>query len=272
MKKAFTILASINLFVSCNSTTELEKELQEQKNVQKSLIAENVTLKKHIDSLKEEVSSNYIDKSYATTFINKEMRFIFDKKKLFEYLFKYTDLGNLSAFSSYNQSMFNRYGSDYYKNHSINSNEGYLTYVFGFFDRSPENINRFFNKESLEIIYSLFEKNDYYERSKLNVKALTLLQVYVDIQNSEMSLMDIYYIFDNGDYHDEVIENHFTEAQFAILQRDEDLDEDRIKWALYDAYSFWGRRGSEGNADVVYELIKDFHEIVAKENIESDNE
>jgi hypothetical protein len=275
MKKVLIILVSISFFVSCNSTTELEKELQELKSKQESLIITNNSLNNYIDSLINiRTNSNSIDKSYATTFINEEMRFIFDKKKLFKYLFEYANLGNLSVFNSYNQSIWKSkspYTINYYKKHSITSKEEYLCYIFGFFDRSPENLNRFFNKESLEIIYGLFEKNYYYERSGLNVRALILLQVYEDIQDNDISLMQIYSMFSNNDYHDiEGIENYFTEAQFEVLQQHEDLNANEIKRVLYDAYSFWGRRGSEGNADVVYELIKDFHEIVSKNKIEDE--
>lgn len=286
LRNVFTLLVFVTLF-SCNSKSEselvtkvkleYEEKLQKEKKKNDSLIAVNKELFYSNNDLRVELDNEYVSRTYLDSFIGEEMRFIFNKEETFKYLFNYADLGRISAFRSYNKPIWGggtTYNRDNYKNRNIRSKEEYLQYIVGIFDRSPENISRFFDERSMKMIYSLFENNHYYESSGLELKVLLLIQVYEDIENknSDITLNEIYSIYSNHDYDKrQVIIDQFTESQLELLRKYKNYDDEELGYELLPAFSFWGRRNSEGNTNVVYDLLKDFHQNVSKETLVKDS-
>jgi len=136
-------------------------------------------------------------------------------------------------------------------------------------DRSSESIEKLFSDNDKRFVYSLFLHNDYYKTSGMQCVVEGLLLAHQELEGKEETLDSLYIrAFDRDAYdmYDDaytMVDNLLTEEMKTVLS-DENYNNSKseISNREFYVYSFWARRYHEGNSDIIYKIIKEFHEHV----------
>lgn len=148
----------------------------------------------------------------------------------------------------------------------------YLHYLWKSLDRSPKNIKYHFNKNK-DIAYKLLKKGNIYESSGLKNTIKVLLLSYKEINANKTLLNKLYKRTENiGVLSDTIYGSIESDQMKKMILKFRDWEFVSYRQWIY---SFWARRNHEKNAEVVYQIIKEFDEEMSshkfiEENIEED--
>ena len=258
------------------------------------LESENESLKKEIDSLKNEVknkselsinektdfslddllefnrlfnASDYV-KIVKEEFLSSGL--FMNKTTLLEYLYNKLEFENNSILGSFlSNDMFwtNTDGvsiGDFDSSNSLSQ----FNYLWNKIDRSPENINKLISEKDKQFLYSLFKGNNYYKKSGTQSLVEGLLLSYKEINDSEYLLERFHNFPVDFEFQYDLIDEATTSEMLEVLadynysfyNENTDLDT-----RVYYVYSFWARRFKEGNSELVNQMLQELHENVVKE-------
>ncbi|WP_438710351.1 hypothetical protein ACSTS3_15160 [Aquimarina muelleri] len=151
-------------------------------------------------------------------------------------------------------------------------NLDFLDYLREKFNRNPETIRKLFSQENKEFIYSLFENNDYYQKTGLEELLETLILTYRELENNDELFHEVYEIanidkdsisqLDYMNRFQEIISNE-VKIQLKTEKNIYDTYTDgskvlyipsRSRWV----YTFWIRRKMEKNDEIIIKLLEEF--------------
>lgn len=126
------------------------------------------------------------------------------------------------------------------------------------------------DKDLIKLVYNKNKKyffnsiaKDYYQSSGLKNVIMSLLYAHQDLEGSDMAAL--YQKTIEESVHYAIFEPYITSRVKKLLPRFKDKalnkqfpenEWDDVLWC----YSFWTRRYAEDNADVVYEILQEFHQ------------
>lgn len=277
-----SFIAVLLLFISCNKKekqklrTEIKKLEDESKNYRSKILEATDTKEKNKEKtsavkgiLKLEEENKFIKEN-----IHKTYKPFLNKKTFF---YSLCDNLNLNEYS------FIRMLNNYSKVHNAFDIEPATKYPYNIltsynvlFDRSSENIQAFFNDETIDIIISFFDNNNYYEDSGASYYFRALLIAY-DETNDKKLLDDLYTSNTTFSYWSEEsiallneiksdkVDNALIAYNFSTYESDYDKNnKDERSYLVLDIYSFWARRYHEKNIKEVYEILKEVHNRLKK--------
>ena len=282
IKKAIVCLLLL-VIASCNNDknskdkiTELENQIKHQKIINSSLEKYNESLKnskKHLENKKTE--SVEIKKSISFI-ITESLDILSDKKEMIQYIFNDFNLKNYDV----RRGIANSFSFLSYQDFcTFDTKDDYYSFIICKIDRSPENLRKILTPQVKDNIYNLFKNNKIYKESGSEAMLKASLLVYEDLQGYEYILEEIYSVAKEEDYDklSELVSKTFNDRDLKEVQsilkyenytsykiEDYLTSESRVSYL----YTFWARRHHEGNADYVYELLKEFHTNVATDDIE----
>lgn len=131
----------------------------------------------------------------------------------------------------------------------------YLHYLWKSIDRSPENIRFHFDRNKT-FAYSLLKLGNAYRTSGFENTVKILLLSYREIGKQNALLADLYERTESfGVLADTIYNGLESDKMNALIS--EFRDSEYVSYSSW-AYSFWMRRFKENNAEVVYEILKEF--------------
>ncbi|QCE40947.1 hypothetical protein [Psychroserpens sp. NJDZ02] len=231
---------------------------------------------KKTDSIKNFNLNNYINVDYVS-FLFKETPFLLDKSDLVKTIITALELNQNNVLSQAYETGFPYTAKDTSK-YDIDFSDklDLINYIWNIVDRSPESINTLLTDTDKRSLYALFKSNTLYKDSGIEALVKGLITAHDEIENIEESKH--YFnnlkpqLYDSSD-------NSYYEARRIV---DEDLTTSHIKEVLSDknyniysgsnshlehriffVYSFWARRQTEGNQDIVYQLLKELDHNVS---------
>ena len=268
------IVTSIIVLLILGCQNPSEKLIQENnsliqkneslKNRHQSVSINNSKLQKENNNLKKAISVlDFSTKIITTDTLPKILyeNLVYKEDNLSSDNTDYQFLYHLSLFANPNRNITNKFETDgsikdvlsfasYTGNYDY-----YIHYLWKSIDRSPENIKYYFNKNK-ELAYILLKKGNSYESSGFKNTIKTLLLSYEEIGKQKKLLNDLYSRTNSiGVLSDTIYNSIVTDKMNKLIS--EFRDSDFISYKQW-AYSFWSRRNQEKNAEVVYQLIKEF--------------
>lgn len=166
----------------------------------------------------------------------------------YQFLYYLSDLANPNRNNS--QSKFNT--EDLIKSPSLSN---YLHYLWRTIDRSPENIKYLFDQNKA-YAYALLKTGDSYKTSGFERIIKILLKSYEEIANDKELLKELNTRSNAiGVLSDTIYSKIESQEMKALILgfRDSDF----VSYTHW-VYSFWTRRHKENNAEIVYQVIKEF--------------
>ncbi|PKB44050.1 hypothetical protein AX016_2261 [Cellulophaga sp. RHA19] len=286
MIKKIIIALIITLVISCKKTStndkivELEKVIKKEKIRSSTKERQNERLNNTIAGLRDEIAKNKETEESKNSIIAESIDILTDKKQMIQHLFDSFDLDNSDARRGIAVSYF-FYSYNGFSDFETKSE--YYSYIVSKIDRSPESLKKIFTPQVKDNIYKLFENNKIYKNSGAEAMLKSSLLIYDDIGENEYILKEIYSMAKEGnnieidDFISKTVDDSILKELKTILKYENystykketylttDLKtEDRLTYL----YTFWARRHHEGNADYVYELLKEFHINVTTEQLE----
>ncbi|WP_299683254.1 hypothetical protein [uncultured Tenacibaculum sp.] len=269
-------LITISL-ISCNFSSdnnatinELQKEIATKEAINNALKEANKNFKKRIETLENGAKTQseqcvseyeqklYLDKETVNFLIDDELNFILDKKDFAKKAVELADFKNNSFFNIYNY-FFNLY---HYKPYPIKTKMQFMHYLMNKFNRSSENIERFFDEETVSYIANLIKQTGYYEASGLKPRLTCLLTTYEDESTNEEFFLEVYAKFNSESWDwnevDDIPSEEMKNTIKNIFTTHEIYTQD-----IFDSYGFWARRFNEGNAATVYKVLKQFQDDIS---------
>lgn len=281
IKKSILCLLLL-VIVSCNKDkntsdkiTELENQIKHQKIINTSLEEYNEQLKRSKENLKNKKSESLELKKTISFVIAESLDILSDKKEMIQYVFDDFDLKTYDAYRAIIDSRaFYHYGKVF----DFETKEMYYSFIIFKVDRSPENLRKILTPQVKDNIYSLFKNNNIYKESGSEAMLKASLLIYEDLREQEDLMAQIYTlgVAQNRTKTLELVSEIASEEVQSILKyenytsykiEDHLTSESRVSYL----YTFWARRHHEGNADYVYELLKEFHTNVAAEELVTDD-
>lgn len=262
---------------SCSNYKEklsaLQKELGAKEYEIEKLQSQNLKLQTEFEDLQKK-QIDYVKLDYLQGFLPNSH--VLDKKKLAKCVFDCHDLNN-SDVNGYNvidqYCFYTNYDSEY-ENSSYSTRYGNTmrNFCFSFLwqtlDRNADNIRDFLSTDDKDYICSLFENNDVYFKSGLYDMAKGLLLAYKQLISDPDLLEEMHSVLFDGsdtgklilfDLTSDVHNWSFVDEEMLEVLESSGFEESRWGSKVMYMYSFWTRRYHEGNMDVVYDLIKEFH-------------
>ncbi|MGG6229173.1 hypothetical protein [Tenacibaculum sp. SDUM215027] len=281
-KKIIIINALAMFFCSCNLDQEknekLEKELISYKKQYALLKDQYKNIVKQNDSINNIVTQKFIDREYLDFFVNNTYKYSLNKRNLVTFVFNKIGLNKNDVLGElWNNGLFSFYNFE--NNAEITSKSDFFTYLWFKIDRSPEFITSFLSNEDKKYIYTLFENNSFYKDSGLEAMVKGLLISYEQVENNPELLQKIYKLAkDEKEYVGDTVD--FIEGELDIFDVSSVLDD--INYSTYPneskrinrigyVYKFWARRYEEDNKEAVYNLLKELHSNLSKENIKAED-
>ncbi|SFW26237.1 hypothetical protein [Cellulophaga fucicola] len=283
IKKSILCLLLL-VIVSCNKDkntsdkiTELENQIKHQKIINTSLEEYNEQLKRSKENLKNKKSESLELKKTISFVIAESLDILSDKKEMIQYVFddfdiKTNDAGRAIAMNS---SFFYCYNPDLF---GFDTKDDYYSFLISKIDRSPENLRKILTPQVKDNIYSLFKNNNIYKESGSEAMLKASLLIYEDLREQEDLMAQIYTlgVAQNRTKTLELVSEIASEEVQSILKYENYTSYDRAGYLklqdrIWYLYTFWARRHHEGNADYVYELLKEFHTNVAAEELVTDD-
>lgn len=273
MKKTILLFILLINLASCKKETKqsnqeiivLENELLSVKKEHKIRLEYYEQATQSLDSIQKE-KAHYIYKHRVSAYL-KNGKYFFDYKKIINAIYNKLELDKVDFLTSlyFNYNIFH---SEYY---SQDKETPFLNYIWTNFDRSPDNIYSLFNNQSesetiKDRIYSLFSNNTIYTDSGIKNYVEGLLLAYEE-NSSEDRLSEIYNQTKGDEYYEKPFIDSITSEQMKMFLSNATKPTDNsISYRAFQLYSFWGRRYHEHNQEIVYQLIKEFHQNMEKEN------
>ncbi len=264
-KKNSTVNSIVNA-ISKTETKQANPEIIVLENELLSVKKEHKIRLEYYEQATQKEKSHYIYKHRVSAYL-KNGKYFFDYKKIINAIYNKLELDKVDFLTSlyFNYNIFH---SEYY---SQDKETSFLNYIWTNFDRSPENIYNFFNNESesetiKDKIYSLFSNNAIYTDSGIKNYVEGLLLAYEE-NSSEDRLSEIYNQTKGDEYYEKPFIDTITSEQMKMFLSNATKPTDNsISYRAFQLYSFWGRRYHENNQEIVYQLIKEFHQNMEKEN------
>ncbi len=236
--------------------TSLKKKIQIKESVNFSLREINEKNESKIEALEEKAKSQfYLSKNEASYLIDEKMQFILNKKDFLDKTIKIADFKNNSFFEIYN---FFFYFGDYYESNPVEDERGFMQYLMNRFDRNSDNIRSFFNEDIIEYLAEAIRLTGAYESSGLESRINFLLTAYEDEASDPDLFLKLHKKFSSNEWswNEDFLLNLPSENVKMIMSDSFEVDVDAQK--VFDSYGFWARRHKEGNAEVVYTILKEF--------------
>ncbi|WP_010520560.1 hypothetical protein [Aquimarina agarivorans] len=257
------ILFLIFVFFSCNlNKTEkdnFKKKLHKQKLTNDSLVS--VLKEKEKETIILQEKNEYLSilsGQFSDYFPNKIALFDF----LFNRLKKHKHTYN---FLSSNTDLFHRNASFDISNYSfgfkIFTKGKAFTYIFKTIRRDSEFIQNSLNEKEKKYIFQKIKSSDWYKTSDLDKFIKTLILSYKDIEKKNI----------NGEIYDSIAKQDYDIWDVAgedvqnLLTLTNDYGTFCCGNLLHYSHYFWFRRNSEGNKEVVYELLNQLNDFVITE-------
>lgn len=269
------------LILSCQKQNEKlikERELLIQQN--KSLKKENEKLKQSKNPIYDlSIETNPENQTESSTEILSVLDFtasiivsdtlpkllyeslVFEENDVSKYNTDYQFLYNLSLFANPNRNITNKFETDgsikdVIKFVEYSKNYNYLIhYLFKRANRSPENINYLFDKNK-EFAYKLLKTGNSYKTSGFERTIKILILSYEELHQKENLLNELITRSETSDVLSDTIYRHIESKKMKKLLS-EFRDYEFVSYSNW-VYSFWARRTKENNAEIVYEIIKEF--------------
>ena len=296
-KHISTLFLIVILFVlySCNTKTEEQQikinNLQTQLTVKDSIInviSEDLDKSNHkIENSNAEIST--LEKQInAETLISftSESTPILNTTNFIKFAFKSRDLENTNIMTSiWNGGAFIN-SKQFGKARLTLDDSSIINYIWSSIDRSPENLKKLITPKEKQVLYLLFKNNNLYKDSGASSIVKALLTAYTEVENNESirhenDLTNKMYSQDPyADSYSDVYEeientiNDFASEEVKGILSDENYysssgRESKLSNRVFFVYTFWIRRYKEKNQTLVYELLKELHQNVSKENSNS---
>lgn len=285
IKKSILCLLLL-VIVSCNKDkntsdkiTELENQIKHQKIINTSLEKYNEQLKRSKENLENKKSENLELKKTISFVIAESLDILSDKKEMIQYIFNDFNLEDYDV----RRGIANSFSFLSYQDFSnFDTKDDYYSFIILKIDRSPENLRKILTPQVKDNIYNLFKNNNIYKESGSEAMLKASLLVYEDLRGYEYILEEIYSLAKEEDYEklSELVSKTVNDRDLKEVQsilkyenytsykiEDYLTSESRVSYL----YTFWARRHHEGNADYVYELLKEFHTNVATEELVTDD-
>lgn len=281
----FTVLL---LCYSCkNESTKKIIELENQLNIQEKIndSLKNINLKeeKINDSLKninlkvtqvaDSIRSidHYLDKKSVAYFLDSNYQIILNKNKVVKYVLDRLQLQKQDIERATTNGWL--WKTNYFNTNPVVNKDDFLNFLYSKFDRSPENIKNFFTSDILQPVYSYFKDNTLYEDSGMHSIAKAFLVSYQEIKDEDHLLDNLYLkLIENKGYN---FTTNMASEEVKLILDDENYTAYNTSYSslesrIFITYSFWARRHHEGNKEIVYKLLKELHNNLSKENIETE--
>ena len=172
----------------------------------------------------------------------------------YQFLYYLSDLVNPNRNNS--QSEFNT--ENLIKTPSLNT---YLHYLWRNIDRSPENIKYLFDQNK-EYAYVLLKTGNTYKNSGFERTIKILIKSYEEITNNKDLLKELNTRSKTIGVLTDTIYKKIESQEMKVLIS-EFRDSDFVSYTHW-VYSFWARRKKENNAEIVYQIIKEFDNEMSK--------
>ena len=297
--KKYTSISLLTVIVfalySCNNIAE-QQQIQIN-NLQKKLLTKDSlvnVLSKNLDNSDDKIKNSRAKISTLESQLNAETLISFiDKstpiintKNFIEISFKSLELENINILTSlWSGGQFvNK--KNLGKLDPILDNFSIINYIWSSIDRSPENLKKVITPSEKQVLYLLFKNNTLYEDSGISSIVKALITSYTEVKNNEYIRYEddlTNKMYSQNTYSDnywevyEEIDNTisaFASEKVKSILSDENYSPrndqgSRLSNRIFFVYSFWIRRFKEKNQTLVYELLKDFHQNVSKENSNS---
>jgi len=287
MKSHLLLFICFSIIVSC--TGEKEREIAERDQKIASLNADIEQLKTkneteqrnhseailRLNSLSESVDKQYVSKNLLESFLDKTFQFVLNKESIVRYLlFEELRIKEVDLSSALWESSVTYKDERNLKEYPIVEKSDLLNYIWSNIDRSPESIKILISEKEKLFIYSLFEDNNLYNASGMESMVKGLLLAYEEFEYDESALEELHtLLYSDEDQYEEIYE--LAEERLPTSEMRDILSDDN--YTSYESYSditnrmayvykFWARRYHEGNMEVVYELIQEFHHNVSGNN------
>lgn len=276
-----------------DSALSLEKEIASKDSIIQTLSNSTKITSKKVDSLETLYKNDFVDSNYVLFLLEHKNLFV-DKEKLMKSIISILDIENYDIMPQlFETSMFYKsYEQDSPYYNLITDKVSAISVLWENADRSPEAIKAFFTEKDKVTIVKLFENNSLYKDAGLYAIVKALITAYDEIEDDEQS-QRILQELKSSLYKTQLNPDLDTDEYFEIREKQEDqvnnlisatvtdiLSEEnysshpesssQIENRLFLVYSFWARRDKEGNKEVVYNLIKELHSKITKENFEEE--
>lgn len=226
------------------------------------------TLNSFIDAKKnKELLNNelFVKKEDLKEYLGNDQHFLANRKTFINSIFQDQHLNEWNFERALSNSLDFYIYDDFMKEPEFLEKYNFFNYIHNNVDRSQENLKLLISPVK-DYVFSLFKNNSIYEDSGLKSIVNTLILIREDYALSDTDLEEIYNKCANEDYSDtvEFIKNRFSNDDISkSLKKDGKFSAYEDRYTDYDSrlfyvYSFWARRHHEGNADYVYELLKEF--------------
>lgn len=274
-----TFLLTILSFFSCDTeeSKQLESEISKLKEIKTrqerlihSLDKDVYFFRTKSDSLKKVVTENYLEKGYLKEFISKNWQYLTDKKRVFEIVYNSFNLDEKDVDTGLLGSVIRNQNYD----NNISNQEEFVGYQLSFFDRSSKNIENFFTESTISLITSFFKNNSYYKDSGTQYFVEALLLAYENLPNDNQILNQLYTGFENEGYwfldDEEELKNKIANKKVINYLKNnnystyEYAEEYGYEYFIPMVYSFWSRRHSENNKEIVYKILQKINNQLKK--------
>jgi hypothetical protein len=172
----------------------------------------------------------------------------------YQFLYYLSDLANPNRNNG--QSKFNT--ENLIKTPNLNT---YLHYLWRNIDRSPENIKYLFDQNK-EYAYVLLKTGNSYKTSGFERTIKILIKSYEEIANNKDLLQELNARSKKISVLSDTIYKKLESQEMKGLIS-EFRDSDFVSYTNW-VYSFWARRDKENNAEIVYQIIKEFDSEMSK--------
>ncbi|WP_146052812.1 hypothetical protein [Aquimarina sp. I32.4] len=255
---------------------ELENTITVKNEEIEKLTKKHQNVEAFLNDFQKRVESDYIEKSEVEFALDDDFMFLLDKKKLSKYVF--SSLQEISSdYQNFQNGIFSRFywfDSIEYNREDLKIRNGYFNYIITRFKRTPEHIKNFLSRDQKEFMYDLFKENTIFQDTGLQLFTKALLVSYQETIDQQQRLSQLYNIASDSNDHnawdkslqiaDSLASERIQEiiSKYNVKSNGEDMYVDMSHLQFY-IYSFWARRYHEGNAQVVYEVLKEFDQHVS---------
>ncbi|MGJ8733852.1 MAG: hypothetical protein ACSHW4_11920 [Cellulophaga sp.] len=258
------ILFLIILFFSCN------QDKTEKDNLINKLHKQTLTNDSLVSVLKEREKKRIIleEKNEYLSMLSGQFSDYFPNKiTLFEFIFNRLtkDEDTYRSIAS-NRDLLLRDASFDISNYNFGfktyTKEKAFTHIFKTMRRDPEFLKNLLSPEEKKQIFKTIKSSDWYKTSDLDKFLKTLILSYEDIERQNV----------NGEIYDSIAKPNYDIWAVASDEVQSLLEFDNGKGHTFCcgdilpySHSFWFRRNSEGNKEVVYELLNQLNDFVITE-------
>lgn len=292
MKPILIILLGLLLFSSCKEEkqkTDLTKYISnlpitdKTKEINTFLIEKNKKLKKELENnyrdeiiqnkinvLSRKINDSYINigadiedsNSFQLLKQNHDLSYFTKNKDIFSFAFSYFLLDDYDFILDIAQI---KWESDFESDAPLFEE---FKHLWNNIDRSAERIASLYTENDKKFVYSLFSQNNYYKTSGMQCVVEALLLAHKDLEGQEEVVQSIYEnaVSEEFGLIDALIDAIKSEETTAFYA-DKNYNDEYFMASQCEfyVYTFWARRQHEGNSDIIYSIIADFHENVKKD-------